>query len=88
MEEYMLRPETCKTLLRKLLVICPVCKKPIYGKDLNLERIFQTEIIQWPLSYIHCHSNGSFPIHALTIYIDDEFNVRAHEVSDFLEIDN
>ena len=26
-------------LMKKLLAICPICKKPIYGKDIDINNI-------------------------------------------------
>ncbi|MHA2007865.1 MAG: hypothetical protein ACXABO_10890 [Promethearchaeota archaeon] len=79
--------ESRKFLIRKLLTICPVCKKKIYGRDIDILNIDKTKIQQWPLTYIHCHANNQIPIHALTIYIDANFSVRDNQVSDFIKIE-
>ncbi|MFX1573143.1 MAG: hypothetical protein ACFFB0_10375 [Promethearchaeota archaeon] len=74
-------------LFRKLLTICPVCKKKIYGRDIDILKIDTSKITHWPLRYIHCHTNNDIPLHALTIFIDSNFSVRGNEVSSFLKIE-
>ncbi len=74
-------------LIRKLLTICPVCKKKIYGRDIDILKIDTSKITHWPLRYIHCHTNNDVPLHALTIFIDSNFSVRGNEVSSFLKIE-
>ncbi|TXT64431.1 MAG: hypothetical protein BAJALOKI3v1_210018 [Promethearchaeota archaeon] len=73
-------------LMKKLLAICPVCKKPIYGKDIDVNNIDITKINHWPVKYTPCHSHNGTPVHALTMYIDSNFSVRGKEVSEFLKI--
>jgi len=79
------RTET-RSLVKKLLAICPQCKKQIYGNDIDISNIDINKIRNWPLPYIYCHSHDNFPMHALTMYLDTSFTVRAREVSDFITI--
>ena len=74
-------------LIRKLFTICPVCKKKIYGRDIDILKIDTLKITYWPLRYIHCHTNNGVPLHALTIFIDSNFSVRGNEVSNYLKIE-
>jgi hypothetical protein len=78
--------ETRKLLMKKLLTICPVCKKRIFGKDIDIHKIDKKKIVHWPLKYVHCHQNETIPFHALTMYIDSNFAVRGADVSDFVKI--
>lgn len=73
-------------LMKKLLAICPICKKLIYGKDIDIDEIDLSKISHWPVKYTHCHSHNGVPTHALTMYIDSNFAVRGKEVSEFLKI--
>ncbi|MBD3342872.1 MAG: hypothetical protein GF353_27485 [Candidatus Lokiarchaeota archaeon] len=75
-------------LAKKLLTICPICGKRIYGKDIDLEEIekLKKKIHHWPIKYIHCHSQHQIPLHAITLYIDADFAVRGNEVSKFVKI--
>lgn len=68
-------------LSRKLLTICPVCKKLIKGKDIDILTIDKTKVTHWPLIYTHCHSHDKYPMHALTLYLDANFSVRSEEVT-------
>ncbi len=73
-------------LAKKLLTICPVCGKRIYGKDIDIEQMNKGNIKNWPIRYTHCHSHKGMPLHALTMYIDANFAVRGNESSKFLKI--
>ena len=88
MEENLLINENRKFLIRKLLTICPVCQKRIYGKDIDILKIDLSKINHWPLRYIHCHKTNSVPLHALTIFLDSNFSVRGNEVSEFIKVEN
>ncbi len=77
---------TRKALIKKLLTTCPICKKRLYGKDIDITNINTEKINQWPLRYIHCHTHNDVPLHALTLYLDSDFSVRAREASDFIII--
>ena len=79
--------ETRSFLIRKLLTICPACKKRIYGKDIDILKIDPSKVNHWPLRYTHCHSNKNIPMHALTLFIDSGFSVRGNEVSNFIKIE-
>jgi hypothetical protein len=74
-------------LIRQLLTICPICKKPIYGKDIGITKIDKSKIKHWPLRYTICHEYGKNSMHALTIYLDNNFHVRGNEISDFIQIE-
>ncbi|MHA2391303.1 MAG: hypothetical protein ACXAEX_04985 [Promethearchaeota archaeon] len=75
-------------LIRKLLIICPVCNKRIYGEDIDILNIDRSKVSHWPLRYIHCHTNNNVPFHALTIFLDANFSVRGNEVSNFVKVEN
>ena len=79
-------PNTRALLMRKLLTICPICKRPIYGKDIDISKIKKSKITHWPITYTHCHSDGTTPLHAITLYLDANFSVRGEEVSHFVKI--
>ncbi len=87
MERNITSSESRKFLIRKLLTICPVCKKKIYGRDIDIMNIDASKVHNWPVTYIHCHTNNNIPFHALTIYIDANFSVRDNHVSDFIKIE-
>ncbi|MBA7679314.1 hypothetical protein ES703_87603 [subsurface metagenome] len=73
-------------LSSKLLCICPLCKKYIYGKDIEIVKIEPSKVKRWPITVVHCHSNKNYPIHALTLYIDANFSIRSRDVSQYLKI--
>ncbi|MBN1801938.1 MAG: hypothetical protein JW891_10555 [Candidatus Lokiarchaeota archaeon] len=75
-----------RALLSRLLTICPQCKKHIYGKDLNLSEIDKSTVRSWPMPYVYCHLGEKGTIHALTMYLDASFTVRAREVSEHVSI--
>ncbi|MFX1398511.1 MAG: hypothetical protein ACFFAS_15895 [Promethearchaeota archaeon] len=75
-----------RALSRKLLAVCPRCNKQIFGQDINIVDIDKSKIRHWPITYIYCHSGDNGQFHALTMYIDASFTVRAREVSDHLKI--
>ncbi|MHA1986285.1 MAG: hypothetical protein ACW98D_06585 [Promethearchaeota archaeon] len=87
MKEDFMNAETRAFLIRKILTVCPVCQKRIYGKDIDIQKIDTSKINHWPLRYIHCHTNNNVPLHALTIYLDNNFTVRGNEVSSFIKIE-
>ena len=87
MEKNLIGKEARKFLVRKLLTICPVCQKRIYGKDIDILKIDSSKINHWPLRYIHCHKTSSVPFHALTLFLDANFSVRGNEVSEFIKIE-
>lgn len=78
--------ETRALLMRKLLAICPACKKKIFGNEIDVTQLDISKINHWPVRYVHCHSYNNVPIHALTLYIDANFSVRGQEVSNFVKI--
>jgi len=57
-------------------------------KETLILKIDTTKIKNWPLRYIHCHTNNDVPFHALTIFLDNNFSVRGNEVSNFIKIEN
>ena len=75
-------------LMRKLMTICPICGRQIFGKDIDIDRVksAKSQIDHWPLRYVYCHSHEEFPMHALTIYLDANFSVRGMEASNFVKI--
>ncbi|MBA7663951.1 hypothetical protein ES703_71999 [subsurface metagenome] len=87
MKEKNMDSETRAFLIRKLLIICPVCQKRIYGKDIDILKIDASKIDHWPLRYIHCHTSNNVPLHALTLYLNSGFSVRGNEVSNFIKIE-
>ena len=87
MVNYLIKPKDNLILMKKLLTVCPICKKSIYGKDIDLSNLLSKKIDHWPLNFVHCHSHNGFPLHALTIYIDANLSVRGHEVSDFIKVE-
>lgn len=74
------------SLLRRFLTTCPQCNRNIYGKDLNLTEIDKNKVRRWPMPYVHCHLDGKGAVHALTMYLDSSFTVRAREVSEHVKI--
>ncbi len=72
--------------LDKILTTCPLCSKEIYAKDINLEQIDITKINNFPFDYIHVHSHGDFPPHALLMYFDAHFKVRGRKVPKFTNL--
>ncbi|TXT57996.1 MAG: hypothetical protein BAJALOKI2v1_480024 [Promethearchaeota archaeon] len=81
-----MKKETRNLLMKKLLTICPICGKQIYGRDIDITNIDLSKISKWPFRYTHCHSNRSNPMHAVTLYLDSNFAVRGKEISEFLKI--
>jgi hypothetical protein len=73
--------------MKKLLTICPMCGKKIYGRDIDINKIQQQKIEKYPFRYIHCHSHGT-QTHAITMYLDSHFAVRGKEVADFIKIED
>ncbi len=67
-------------LMRKLLAICPLCKKTIFGRDVDLSQFQNEETTHFPVRYVHTHEQKGFPKHALTLYIDANFAVRGQEI--------
>jgi hypothetical protein len=88
LEDNLMTNEARKFLIRKLLTICPICQKRIYGKDIDILKIDLSKVNHWPLRYIHCHQTNRVPFHALTIFLDANFSVRGNEVSEFIKIEN
>ena len=88
MNNLSLNSKTRNLLIKKLLTICPVCKKRIYGKDLDIIKIDLSEIKYWPMRYTHCHASNDKPLHAITLFLDKDFSVRGNEISNFIKIDS
>ena len=70
----------------KKLTTCPLCSKEIYGNDVNLNEIDLSKISNFPFDYIHIHSHGDFPPHALLMYFDAHFKVRGRKVPKFTNL--
>lgn len=68
------------SLIKKLITICPVCKMPIYGKDIKILNLTNINVDQWPLNYVHTHAYNDYPTHSLRLYIDSLFSARVYEV--------
>jgi len=68
------------------MCICPLCKKNIYGKDIDITEIDTSNIKRWPFSIVYCHAHNNNSLHALIIYLDANFSIRGREVSGFLKI--
>ena len=86
MEEYKSKSEARTILMRKLMTICPICGKLIFGRDIDFACLDKSKVNRWPMSYIHNHSHKEFPEHSLTLYIDANFSVRDKKVSNLIEI--
>ena len=69
-------------LSRKLVTICPICKKLIYGEDIDLNEVNKEKIDRWPHRYIHSHSHEGIPQHSLILYLDPNLDVRRCEISE------
>ncbi len=67
-------------LMRKLLAICPLCKKTIFGRDVDFSQIQNENCAHYPIRYDHAHEQKGFPKHSLTLYIDANFAVRGQEI--------
>jgi hypothetical protein len=70
----------------KILTICPLCKKKVFAKDINIEEIDLSKIKTFPFNYIYIHSYNKYSPHALLIYFDAHFNVRGREVAKFTNL--
>ena len=78
--------DTRTFLTRKLLCICPTCKRRIFGADIGITHLDFSKVKKWPQQFIHCHRDKEHPLHALTIYIDANFSIRGREVTEFVKI--
>lgn len=82
---------------RKLLAICPVCGRKIYGRDLNLHYMNLAEISDFPFSIVYCHTSACVEEespdqkdesvdpthqHAIALYLDADLRVRSIESCD------
>ena len=81
-----MKNETRHLLMKKLLTICPICGKQIFGRDIDILNIDKSKISNWPFRYTHCHSNRKGPLHAVTLYLDSNFAVRGKEISQYVKI--
>ncbi|MHA1436385.1 MAG: hypothetical protein ACTSPD_02300 [Promethearchaeota archaeon] len=68
-------------LMRKLMTICPLCGKLIFGRDIDFSKLDKSKINHWPVKYTHKHSHNQTPEHSLTLFIDANYVVRAHKIS-------
>ena len=73
-------------LNRKLIIFCPKCLKPIYGADIDVLKLINSNN-RWPVNFVHCHTYNQFPKHALILCIDSDMSVRGQEVSDFIKLE-
>ena len=74
-------------LNRKLITFCPKCRKPIYGADIEIPKLINSDVNRWPVNFVYCHTYNQFPKHALILYIDSDMSVRGQEVSDFIKFE-
>lgn len=68
--------ESRAILMRKLMTICPLCGKLIFGRDIDFSKIERQKVNSWPVTYEHNHTHNTFPEHNLTLYIDANYAVR------------
>jgi len=80
MQKTLSQSETRTLLMRKLLTICPICKKMIFGRDIDMAKLKKGH---WPVPYIHEHTHNNFPKHSIKMYLDSKLAVRHLEVLDF-----
>ncbi len=85
MEKSLNKSETRSFLMRKLLTICPVCKKMIFGRDITLIKQDKSKINHWPLHYVHFHEHNGFPKHSIILYLDSNFSVRNLEIKKYIK---
>lgn len=78
--------QALKPEMDKVLTTCPLCSKQILASDINLEKIDLSKINNFPFDYIHIHSNGEHPPHALLMYFDAHFKVRGRKVPKFTNL--
>ena len=81
MQKTIQKSQTRSLLMRKLLTICPVCKKMIFGRDIDLEIVDKKNVSSWPVQYTHTHEHINHPMHAVTMFLDANLSVRSLEVS-------
>jgi len=81
MQKSIEKSSTRALLMRKLLTICPVCKKMIFGKDINLDHVDKSRVSSWPVKYVHSHAHSTHPAHSITMFLDANLCVRNLEVS-------
>ena len=74
-------------LNKKLITFCPKCLKPIYGEDIEVNDLLNSDDNRWPKNFVHCHSHNQFSNHALILYIDSDLKVRGQEVSDYFKFE-
>jgi len=86
MQKTIQKSQTRAILMRKLMTICPVCGKLIFGRDIDLDSIYKSEVNNWPITYTHYHEHREHPLHVLTLYIDANFSVRDLKVPNSLKI--
>lgn len=67
-------------LMKKLMAICPACKKMIYGRDIDFSQLKRDQIRSFPVDYRHSHSHEADNPHILTLRIDANFAVRDSEI--------
>ena len=77
-----MRNENRAILMRKLMTICPVCGKLIFGRDIDLEKVLdRSKTKSWPTSYEHWHSHNGGQSHLIRLFIDANCAVRSFETS-------
>ncbi|MHA1273478.1 MAG: hypothetical protein ACTSQP_03180 [Promethearchaeota archaeon] len=68
--------DTRRLLMRKIMTICPLCGKKIFGRDIDFSKLNKNSVKNWPVRYTYEHSHLNYPIHKLDLYIDANFAVR------------
>ncbi|HMF30299.1 MAG TPA: hypothetical protein VKK79_02725 [Candidatus Lokiarchaeia archaeon] len=60
---------------RKVMSICPLCKKPIYGRDLELHSLENADHWPMPVTIKHCSNTE-----CVKLWMDANYAVRSTEV--------
>lgn len=77
--------ESRAILMKKLMTICPLCGKLIFGRDIDFSKLESRSINSWPTTYEHSHTHNNFPEHNLTLYIDANYAVRERIINPILK---
>lgn len=77
-----------KSFKRKLLAICPICNRRIYGRDLKITNQDLSSIKHFPFTVIYCHRKAGAENddikHAVALYLDADLKVRSIEPCDMV----
>ncbi|MHA1150091.1 MAG: hypothetical protein ACTSR8_17800 [Promethearchaeota archaeon] len=72
-------------LMRKLMTICPLCGRLIFGADIDFSKLNRRNVHSWSATYQHFHTHNSFPEYNLTLYIDANYAVRESIINPILK---